>query len=114
MFERNVAMHRTSAGAVKEGKLRIDGAKAKQSYDDLLPPGSDIRKKAFQYYRKDFEMFAAITTPPFDNARYIKDLAAEIAAGPPREPWPKKILPYSPVRQGRRRSRLRRRRRRSR
>ena len=105
MFERNVAMHRTSAGAVS-GRLKIDAAQAKQSYDELLPPGSEIRKKAFLYYRRDFEMFAKITTPPFDASRYQLELAQEIAAGPPTEPWPKKIKPYYPIREKRRRRRI--------
>ena len=106
MFERNVAMHRTSAGAVT-GRLKIDARQAKQSYDTLLPPGSEIRKKAFKYYRKDFELFASINTPPFDAERYQRDLEVETAAGPPLEPWPRRIHPYNPIVEKRRR-RLRR------
>lgn len=83
MFSRNTAAHRTSDGAVTSknvgggrfGRLVIDEKKASMSYDELLPPGSKLRKAAFNYYKEDFEMFARITTPPFDNSRYIKDLA---------------------------------------
>ena len=81
---RNTAAHRTSAGEVsgtqdagqngRFGKLKIDASKAKMSYDDLLPPGSKLRKMAFRYYKKDFEMFSAINVPPFDNSRYKEDL----------------------------------------
>mmetsp|Transcript_40168 Transcript_40168/g.51752 ORF Transcript_40168/g.51752 Transcript_40168/m.51752 type:complete len:514 (-) Transcript_40168:279-1820(-) len=74
MFARNEAAHRTSAGEVK-GTLAIDQKKASMSYDELLPPGSKLRRKAFEYYRKDFEMMANINIPPFDNSRYKIDLA---------------------------------------
>jgi len=74
MFERNSALHRTSAGEVK-GRIRIGGAVASKSYDELLPPGSALRKLAFEYYREDFEMLASLEIPPFDNARYKEDLA---------------------------------------
>jgi len=113
------ALHRTSAGEVT-GRLRIKPAKAKQKYDDLLPPvsrttcvlflledrfgsllalplarfsdissltrpplvvnycqptqGSELRRLAFQYYKTDFEMFANIDIPPFDNSGYVRRL----------------------------------------
>jgi len=76
MFQRNEALHRTSAGEVT-GRLRIKPAKAKQKYDDLLPPGSELRRLAFQYYKTDFEMFANIDIPPFDNSGYKQDLLTE-------------------------------------
>jgi hypothetical protein len=75
MFARNEAAHRTGAGAVLDGSIKIDVKKASMSYDKLLPPGSKLRRLAFEYYRKDFEMMASITIPPFDNRRYIEDLA---------------------------------------
>ncbi len=49
------------------------------SYDDLLPPGSDIRKIAYGYLKDDFEMFSKITTPPFDNTRYKEHVVTEEA-----------------------------------
>ena len=58
MFQRNSAAHRTSAGGVdnhigihKAGRLSIDAAKAAMSYDELLPPGSELRRLAFEYYK---------------------------------------------------------------
>ena len=72
----NQALHRTSAGEVK-GPIRIGGAVASKSYDELLPPGSALRKLAFEYYREDFEMLASLEIPPFDNARYKQDLARQ-------------------------------------
>jgi hypothetical protein len=85
MFGGNAAAHCTSCGAVanklngaKHGVgtlLSFDPGKTAQTYDELLPPGSELRRLAFEYYKADFELFAAIDTPPWDNARYKADLA---------------------------------------
>jgi|MDSY01.1.fsa_nt_gb hypothetical protein len=86
IFERNFAKHRTTTWEAeadqKGGKLAWawSWALEQQEFDKMLPPGSAVRRKAFAYYREDFEMLASITTPPFDNSRYRADLAAELAA----------------------------------
>jgi hypothetical protein len=85
MFGGNAAAHCTSCGTVSnkiggsggnvKGLLTFDHSKAAKTYDELLPPGSELRRLAFEYYKDDFELFASIDTPPWDNTRYKADLA---------------------------------------
>lgn len=78
------ALHRTSDGEVRNdlptdprlliGEINIQAETASLGYDHFLPEGSALRALAFRYYRRDFEMLAAINIPPFNNSRYKRDL----------------------------------------
>jgi len=84
MFGGNAAAHCTSCDTLTinlsssksggGGLLKFDPSSTAKTYDELLPPGSELRRLAFEYYKDDFELFASIDTPPWDNTRYKADL----------------------------------------